>query len=174
MHLPFGNMRAKQPVISSLDFEREELYEGQMVMAFERVPIVRGGHKPALAHAHHFLREAMLAPFAQNVFDDRIGENKIEAFIRKGQLAAVKEGVSGLWVMTARARDLAEIIAAGNDAFRVGIDILERVAKENVAARAYIQHAIAGKRTKPRPDKLELFRSRLVAELFEQPLENRV
>src|SRR5579863_10251540 len=92
-----GSLRdvcAQRPIVLAFEPTRQELNERQMVVALERVPIVRRSDEPALPHPHDFVRELALTAGAHNVLDDGVGEDEVEAAVGKRQRAAVEDNVA--------------------------------------------------------------------------------
>src|SRR5579863_8975623 len=171
LHRAFGDMRAQQPVVFALHGSRHELNERQMVMALQGIPVVGRGYEPALADAHDLPRELLLASVAQDVLDDGVREDEVEALVGKRERAAVEDHVTGLRIVLPRAGHFTQLVASAHDTLGVLVHILKGVLREDVARGAHVEHAIFEPRLENCVEQLELPRPRLVAEVPQQPLE---
>src|SRR5439155_1355523 len=121
---------------------RQKLDEGQVVVTFEREPIVRSGHEPALAHSHDLTSELRLSVLAQDVLDHGVGKNQVETPVREGKGTAVKHRVARPRIESPGAQHLADLVAPGHNPLRIGVDVLERIPEEDLAAGADVEHAV--------------------------------
>ena len=69
------------------------------------------------------------------------------------------------------AQDFAELAAPGHNPLRIGVDVLERIMEEDLAAGADVKHAVLRTGPEDRAEKLELLGARFVAEFLELAAE---
>ena len=99
-----------------------------MVVALEGIPVVGCRNKPTPADPHDFAGELLLPAWSQDMFAHGIREDEIEALVREGKSTAVEDGVNTFGIIPPRAGEFGPLVPGGNHAFRIGIDIFERVA----------------------------------------------
>src|SRR5437016_9276812 len=108
LHASSWNMRAQQAIVLAPERAGQKLDEGQVVVTFEGEPVVWSGHKPALAHSHDLTGEFHLAALARDVLNHGVRKNHVEALVREGKGAAVKQHVARPGMKPPSAQDLAE------------------------------------------------------------------
>ncbi len=72
LNLALREVPAEQGIVLPPPPARQELDEWQVVVAFERLPVIGSGHETAFADAHDFSGKCFLSAIAQGVFDDDV------------------------------------------------------------------------------------------------------